>query len=81
MEHPQVLAEGKPLHVVEQGTAAQVGSSFVNVQDGRAGEDDAQSRMIVVYQFQFARPVLVFMYLVNDEVASSPLDKVIGQVH
>ena len=81
MEHLQVLAEGKPLHVVEQGAAAQVGRSFVDVQDGRAGEDDVQPRMVVVYQFQFACPILVFMYFVNDEVTPSPLDKVIGQVY
>ena len=31
VEHLQVLAEGKPLHVVEQGAAAQVGSFFVDV--------------------------------------------------
>jgi len=80
MEQVEVFPERKPLHVVHHRPTAQVGNSLMDVQHGRTGEDHLQFGVIVVHQLQFLRPVLVAMYLINEQVFASISDKRIGQI-
>ena len=80
-ELPQVFAEGEALHLVDGCAAAQVGHAAVDVEDGRAGEIDVQVGVGVVDLFELARPVGVFVYLVQQEIAPALLAEGVGQVH
>ena len=81
VKEPQIFAEGEPLHLVDGCAAAQVGHAAVDVEDGRAGEVDVQVGVGVVDLFELARPVGVFVYFVQQEIAPALLAEGVGQVH
>ena len=81
MEQGKVLAETESLHGVNHRPAAQIRFAVYDVQNGGTGKGDFQIRVRVVYLFQFARPVLVFMHLVYIQMFSSVLDKTVRQIY
>ena len=81
MEQCKVLAETQSLYGVYHRPTAQIRFAVYDVQNGGTGKGDFQIGVRVVYLFQFARPVLVFMHLVYIQMFSSVLDKTVRQIY
>ena len=81
VENGEVFPERKSLHFVNRGAAAEVDGSFVDVENGGAGESDSHVGVGVVDLLQFPRPIGVFVNLVDEQVSAALLVERIGKLH
>ena len=83
MFEEQVFAEGESLHIVEDATAREVCSGFVELQHGGTAEYNFKFRIAVIDVFQLLRPRAkrIAMYFINKQMGAAMCDMVFGQVH
>ncbi len=72
---PEVFPEGKTWHLVPYEAAGKVRLAVVELDQGRATHHDMQIAEQVIDLLQFPAPVVILMYLVDQQVRTSGLDK------
>ena len=66
MKKGDLFPKRQSLHGINDGTTAQVGTAFFDIQHRRSGKDHLQVGVVIVDEFQFPRPVVVFMNFIDD---------------
>ena len=80
VEQGKVFTIGKTLHVIGQNSSAQICHHLGDVEDRRTCEDNLQFGMIVIDELKVTRPALVFMNLIDKQIATACARKGICQV-
>ena len=78
----EILAEGEPLHIIENAATREVGRGLVQLQHGGTAEDDIESGITVVDILQFLRPCAerVAMHFIDEKMGAAMREMVVGEV-
>ena len=81
MHKIQILTKRHTMQMPHNHTSAQIGFPIQEVKDRRTSDKHLQSRMGIVYLLNLAAPPLVFMDLIDIQMISSFLDKLVRQLN